>query len=720
MRLALTPIRDLEADGDRWQSTGTDPGFLIRLPVLRRHSTLLVCIESSVAVRPQLYVGFGKGFAEKRSITASSGTRHCILVDIGWLGPLQALRLDPAMEPCTLSCTVEGFLTAKKADEAAAAWASGQPTVRSRFGGLNRMWLTAVGAKGPKWTLRKHLQHIYGKVERETRDVVPPKGEPWLSIVVPVYNTPVAYLDELFRSVASQNCGTIELIFSDDGSTTPGTRKWLEARRRSGLAKVASADRNRGIAAASNAALALASGEWVTLLDHDDVLAPRALAVVAQALHERPDTQFLYTDEVVTDVALKPTGLMAKPGYDPVLLTGVNYINHASFYRRERLEAIGGFREGFDGSQDYDMLLRYLEGIDDGLVVHLPYPAYWWRRDGKTYSRTNIDPATAKARRAIGEHMERIGLPAEVKPAITPTLHRIVFADAPKAKVSIIIPNRNAFALIDRLLADLYGRTAYSAFEVIVVDNGTTDPQVLALYERYAAEHNSFRYSIQPERFNFSRAINRGIAMSTGEHHLLLNNDVSVIEPDWLDEMVSCLSFPNVGIVGAKLLFPNDTIQHAGVIAGFGGLAGHWYLNKPRDFGGPLNRLHLRFSVTCVTGAAMLISGECQRRIGLLDEENFAVAYNDVDYCLRAYKAGYRIVWTPYAALHHYESASRGSDKTESNRARFEQEKNNLRRIHGTSDFLDPASSPHYARAHSTPELAMPGWRLQPRCWFPE
>ena len=238
-----------------------------------------------------------------------------------------------------------------------------------------------------------------------------------------------------------------------------------------------------------------------------------------------------------------------------------------------------------------------------------------------------------------------------------------------------------------------------------MIDNGSTDSRVLDLYSEYERTKPNFRSLIKKEKFNFSRAINRGIKRASGEHFLLLNNDVEIIETNWLKEMVSCLNFDGTGIVGAKLLYSNGMIQHAGVIAGFGGLAGHWYHKKPRDFGGPMNRLHLRNSMTCVTGAAMLVSGECARAVGSWDEANFAIAYNDVDYCLRAHKAGFRIIWTPYACLYHHESQSRGSDMTGERKKRFDLEKDNLRRIHGTDLFEDPSINPGYEKGHSTPGL---------------
>ncbi|MEM8652927.1 MAG: glycosyltransferase, partial [Pseudomonadota bacterium] len=213
----------------------------------------------------------------------------------------------------------------------------------------------------------------------------------------------------------------------------------------------------------------------------------------------------------------------------------------------------------------------------------------------------------------------------------------------------------------------------------------------------------NFKYDIKEEPFNFARSVNRGIELSGNNDVMLLNNDIEIISSNWLTEMVSCLKFENTGVVGAKLIYKDGTIQHAGVIAGLGGYAGHWFSNEPASSGGLMNRLHVRNSLTSVTGAAMLISRQCLDNVGNFDESNFAIAYNDVDFCLRAHKAGYRIVWTPFAELYHLESATRGSDETEQNRERFEMEKSNLQNLHDTQNMVDPALHPYLSRSHASP-----------------
>lgn len=718
---------DLAADpsgAPLWIAEGDDPFFLIRFSFFRQRFLAIRLTSSEGEIDPKLYINAGHGFREKDSHEAGRGQDFVIVADVGQFGTIKTLRLDPASEPCHFSLTIDAFDTQADLDAHVSDQKSLCPTLREvRLPRLPRFWKTLPAFPFARRSslVQAYVKRVYELAGETPAPLVTAQEHPWLSIVVPVYNAPARYLNDLVGSFDAQDISGVELILSDDGSTSSETLNWFSSRRTDPRIIYILNKENRGIAATTNEGIAAATGEWVTLLDHDDTIAPHGLKAIRKAIISWPEAVFLYTDELVVDDHLKPTGLMLKPAYDPVLLSGVNYINHFSIYRRERLETIGRLRTNFEGSQDYDLLLRYLDGVDDANVLHVPYPAYWWRRTGKTFSRKFLDKATDSARRALHEHFERNDQPNEIVPALTETLHRVRFQNSARAelpKISIIIPNKDSCELLTGLLKGIYEGTDYPNFEVIIIDNGTTEAATLALYDEYRRRYPSFQFHIKASAFNFSRAINEGISKANGNHFLLLNNDVEIIDRDWLDEMVECLSYGNTGIVGAKLLYPNRKLQHAGVIVGFGGLAGHWYLNKPEQFGGPMNRLHLRNSMTCVTGAAMLISGQCAQAIGLWDEDNFAVAYNDVDYCFRAYKAGYRIVWTPFARLIHHESVSRGSDMVGESRARFEKEKANLRRIHDTQDFFDPASHPGYSRNSSDPRITPLSAYPSPRKWF--
>jgi O-antigen biosynthesis protein len=568
---------------------------------------------------------------------------------------------------------------------------------------------TFLARRRERRAMAAHFGHVLSLAEQAEESALLPRlaagTSPLLSFVVPVFNAPPAYLGDLLASFRRQAEDCCELILSDDGSTEAQTLHWLNKHDGESRVTVVRNKKNAGIASATNAAIARAQGVFVAFLDHDDALAPFAVSRIAGALAAQPGCQFLYTDEVVADSRLRPLAYFLKPAFDPVLLSGVNYINHLSVYRRERLVALGGLRDGFQGSQDYDLLLRYTKDLPAKEILHLPYPAYIWRRPRKSYSVQFIDTATSNARRALGEHFASDGKPALVDGAISKDLHRVRLdinrEDWPR--VSVVIPSRDALPLISRVLRELTQETDYPSLEIIVVDNGTRDPRVLALYDEYARERVPFLALVEEAPFNFSRAVNRGIARAKGQLILLLNNDVEILDPDWLKEMVSCFDYPETGIVGAKLLYPDRTIQHMGVIAGLGGLAGHWYIGRDENFPGPMGRFHVRQSLSVVTGACMLISRACAKKIGPFDETIFGIAYNDVDFCLRAINAGFRIVLTPFATLIHRESASRGSDETPQNIERFRRDQSNLRARHATDTFEDRAFNPWYSKGHSEP-----------------
>ena len=370
-----------------------------------------------------------------------------------------------------------------------------------------------------------------------------------------------------------------------------------------------------------------------------------------------------------------------------MLLSGVNYVNHLSLYRRDVLAAIGGLRSGFDGSQDYDLLLRYTKELSNDEVVHVPYPAYLWRRGPSTFSTVNQERSVQIARRAWAEHFRETNDDVPIEPALDSTLHRprldAMIRQWPS--VTVVIPSRNAYDLISGVLEGLQTKTDYPDLEIVVVDNGSDDTRVLQLYDSLRRSDPRLRAFVEPQPFSFSRQVNLGIRHAGPRHILLLNNDIEIIASDWLQEMVSCLSYPDAGIVGARLLYPDRTLQHAGVIVGLGGLAGHWFERKPHFHPGPFGRLRVRQSLSAVTAACMLISRSCVEKVGEFDERLFAIAYNDVDYCMRAASHGFRTIWTPYATLIHLNRCLAAVTKARRT-GRIRARKDALRRRHATEE----------------------------------
>ena len=530
---------------------------------------------------------------------------------------------------------------------------------------------------------------------------------PLLSFVSPLYETKLDYLRDLVGSFIAEEAPYAELVLVDDGSVGAAFREALAGFAATPGVRIVTQPNNGGIARATNAGIAAARGAWLSFIDHDDAFVPGAVAVIARAISEHPEAAFFYTDEIVTNTTLKPVGSFCKPAYDSVLLSGLNYINHFSVFKRERLVALGGLRLDREGSQDYDMLLRYLEGVAPGAVVHVPFLAYTWRRGEESYSALFRERSVANAREALRVTLADTGRRAIVEAAPgSPDLHRVRFPDARRPTVSVIIPNRDNLALIARIVHDLGQRTAYPALEIVIVDNGSTDPEVLGFYEANRGER--FHVDLVAEPFNFSRMCNRGARLARGEALLFLNNDIEVLEPGWLDEMVECLEFSQTGIVGARLLYPDGSLQHAGVIVGLGEAAGHWHIAEPADTPGPMGRLAVRQTIGAVTGACMLVTRACFEALGGFDEVAFPIAYNDVDLCVRARHAGFRTVWTPFATLTHHESVSRGSDAEGENALRFKAEQARLQECHATRTVIDEAFSPFYDRRYSRPHLILP------------
>jgi len=513
---------------------------------------------------------------------------------------------------------------------------------------------------------------------------------PLISIVMPVYEPNDRWLQAAIESVRAQVYENWQLCIVDDASSGATARQVLE--------QVAASDdrivvhfrgENGHIAAASNDGLGLAAGRFVGFMDHDDELAPFALAVVALASEE---ADILYTDEDKVDSTGRHFDPHCKPSWNPELLLGQNYMSHLTVMRRSLIDQVGALREGFDGSQDHDLLLRATAATTADRIVHVPYVAYHWRAiAGSTAQAADEKSYTEDASKAALR--ERLGDGWEVGDASAPTAYRCTPPLLDFPLVSIIIPTRDSVDLL-RQCTESLARTTYPAFEIIVVDNDSTDPQTLEWLEAFDNGHDH-RVVRHPGVFNFSAVNNAAARTANGDLLCLLNNDTEVIEPEWLSEMVRWIQQPDVGIVGAKLLYPNDTIQHAGVVLGLGGLAGHGHHQLDRDEYGYFSRLTMTHEVGAVTGACLLTRRDTWAELGGLDEE-LAVAFNDIDYCLRVrHVAGQRILWTPHALLYHHESVSRGAEDDPVKVARFNAEVDTVIGRWGARLAEDPAYSPN-------------------------
>jgi GT2 family glycosyltransferase len=532
---------------------------------------------------------------------------------------------------------------------------------------------------------------------------------PLISVLVPTYNTPLVWLRRCIDSVLAQAWPRWELCVADDASPDPQVMAVLqEYAQADARIRVTRRDSNGHISAASNTALAMARGDYVALLDHDDELRPHALLEMAEAIVRHPDVQLAYSDEDKLDVEGQRFDPYFKPDWNPDLLRSQNYVCHLSVIRTDLVREAGGFRTGFEGSQDHDLILRCTERLLPAQIHHVPKVLYHWRAiEGSTaLTRDSKDYASAAGARAVEEHLLRITRGAQVE-ELAHGHFRVRWPLPEQApKVSLVIPTRDCFELLHTCVESLLGSTDYPNVELVVVDNQSSEPRALA----YLAELGSrervrvLRYDAP---FNYSAINNWAIGQCDGELVGLVNNDIEVISPGWLREMASQALRDEVGAVGAMLYYPNDTIQHAGVVLGVHGVAGHIYAGMPRGYHGHGARAWVAQELSAVTGACLLVRRKVFEEVGGLDER-LHVAFNDIDFCLRLREHGYRNVWTPFAELYHHESASRGSEDTDEKKARFAQEVQFMKDRWGEVLPHDPAYNPNLSLQSLNFELGFP------------
>lgn len=525
------------------------------------------------------------------------------------------------------------------------------------------------------------------------------EAPPLISVLMPVHDPDPRVLEAAIRSVRGQLYPAWELCIADDASTDPRIPR-LIARHAAEEPRIRTVRRpeNGHIARATNEALGLAVGAYAAFLDHDDLLSENALFEVARAVRADPELALIYSDEDKVDRRGRRFEPHFKSGYDRELLWAQNYVNHLCVVRTDALRRLGGLRPGFEGSQDHDLLLRLTEGLDASRVHHIPKVLYHWR--AAAGSGTFSDRALARAEearlRALTEIAARKGARAERGPEGFNRLVRPL--PAPPPLVSVVIPTRDRAELLGVVLDGLFARTDYPALEVIVVDNGSIEPATRDLFARYAGDPR-LRVLPAPGPFNFSELSNRGAAAARGTILLFLNNDIEVLEPGWLTELVAIASDREIGAVGAKLLYPDGTIQHGGIVLGIGGIAGHSHLGLPGSAPGYFARMVLSQEVSAVTGACLAMRAAVFSEVRGFDAAHLAVAFNDVDLCLKIRAAGYRIVWTPHARLVHHESKSRGAEDTPEKRARFEAESRVMRERWEPVLRADPYYNPNLSRA---------------------
>ncbi|MDE3064198.1 MAG: glycosyltransferase family 2 protein [Acidobacteriota bacterium] len=537
---------------------------------------------------------------------------------------------------------------------------------------------------------------------------------PTFSIVMAAYNTDRTFLERAIDSVLDQIYPDFELVVADDHSSDPGVREVVERyAARDARVRLVTREENGGISAAGNSAIGAATGEWLVFMDHDDTLTPWALLHVALAINAHPSAQLLYSDED----KLSENGRLFMPyfksDFDPLLLLGQNYVCHLTTVRRELVERVGGLRSEFDGAQDWDLVLRVSEVVERVDVVHIPLVLYHWRsHEGSTSKTSAAKPwALDAGRRCVAAALARRGVRADVVEVEGTGFAEVRFALPERPpRVTILIPTRDG-RLLERCVDSVLERTAYPDFEVVVIDNGSREPSTARYFARLGDRVRVLR---DDRPFNYSALHNAAVPQVGGEVLVLLNDDTEVLDGVWLEAMVAQLLQPGVGAVGAKLVYPDGRIQHAGVVLGPNALAGHVAQFQSRHDKGYFGRTSLASEFQAVTAACVAIRRATWERAAGMDE-SLEVAFNDIDLCLRIIEGGERVTYTPRAELVHHESLSRGDDQSGPNFVRFMGEVLWMRDRWGLQILHDPYYNPNLARGHRLFELAYPP-RVSP--WY--
>ncbi len=712
--LPINQIQALDSGHKAWRSTGEKSAFLIQFRYALRSGWYMVSqkqlIDSSTV--SQLYFDFGKGFSKKHSISQKLIPNKTYKRLVYLSSKPKAVRYNPTnrtsnftieklhFAPVTTQFAISRLLKRVLKSHSIPAIEDENQLRELIVGKAKREQRKFIDvlfdcyeqthlfreASDPvsyaDW-LRKHEGTKEYQREHINRGIYHFADKPKISIIMPVYNAPDEYLRKALDSVLQQSYSNWELCVSDDASNEAHVRTTLEEFvARDTRIKVCYAKSNGNISVASNAALSLATGKFIALLDHDDELAPNALYFMVEAVNKNAKAKFFYSDEDKLDVKGRRRSPFFKPDWNQDLFYSYNYICHFTMLSRALVEELDGFREGVEGSQDYDLFLRAAKLVGFKEIIHIPRVLYHWRMlSGSTASNAKEKKYTQNAGViALRDHFNSLGKDVVISPSEIPNVYRVIHPiPDEKPLVSLIIPTRDMLEVLRPCVESILNKTDYDNYEIIIIDNQSYDTETHAWFT--SIESNPKVRIIQyDEEFNYSAINNFAVEYANGSIIGLINNDIEVISDGWLTEMLSHAVRSDIGCVGAKLFYPDNTVQHAGVVLGLGknaettGIAGHIFKGIGAKETGYFTRAALPQNYSAVTAACLLVKKKLFQQVGGFDEENLKVAFNDVDFCLKVRDAGYRNIWTPYAQLYHYESKSRGYENTPEKKLRFQSE----------------------------------------------
>lgn len=742
-RFHLNPANDIQysPETSEYWSEGSDPFFIIHLENKGiRAGWYWLSIEINEIKEklflPKLYYNIGRGFNEQDIWNLPSINDAKIECLIHFPGKVTELRFDPTIGRATFTIKQFHLKRASKTQalriaisrykknispdssylsffgkEAAGFLKTGKLELRNKIRDFIYTKEQTSGAEAyKKWY---SLYDTLGKSDIETISYNSKllSYKPVFSVVMPVYNAPITYLIKAIESVREQAYPYWELCIADDKSPNQDVIKVLkEYEAKDNRIKIIYRETNGHISHATNSALELASGDYIVLLDQDDELRPHSLYMAAKALNENRDIELIYSDEDKIDEKGNRFDPYFKTDWNKDLFYGQNMISHLGVYKLSLIKKIGGFRPGYEGSQDYDLALRCIEHLQPDQIHHIPHILYHWRAiSGSTAVTTsNKNYALDAGLKALNDHLKRTNQQATAIPNVNSS-YRVQW-DLPEQTpmVSIIIPTKDNAEVLATCVTSILGKNSYKNYEILIIDNNSQEATTFEYFDKIVAEHAQVKVLPYKQPFNFSAIVNYGVQHSKGEVIVLMNNDTEVINADWLREMVSHSLRSDIGAVGVKLFFPTGQIQHAGVFLYEEHPGNHIYQKKHKNDPGYFNKLNLIQNYSAVTAACLAVRKELYLQVGGFDETHLQVAYNDVDFCLKLQELGYRNLFTPFAQLFHYESLSRGSDFNEANYQRFKKEQSFMLNKWKSIVAKDPYFNPNLDIDTTTTKFSFP------------
>jgi GT2 family glycosyltransferase len=707
------PLSGIEKLSTGFKSTNLDPQFKINnlLTTILSKGTYLIKLRinySTYGDIAKFYIDYGDGFKEEYTFSERVNNPSINFLVYFNKKPT-ALRFDPCENKDVffeIKTLVVKKITTKEEYEIISNLKSEIHNLKLEIfrlqKNISQIPIPVVNPASPyaNW-IRKYEIPEFSNIWKILNEIQTFELKPKISIIMPVYNTPEKFLREAIESVVSQSYPNWELCIADDFSSEPHVKEVIEKYKKllPDKIKVVYREKNGNICEASNSALVLATGEYIGFLDHDDTLSPHALYYVVKEINKNPSVKIIYSDEDKIDTNGLRFDPHFKSDWNLDLLLSYNYINHFLVIKKEIIDKIGGFRKGLEGAQDYDLVLRASLYVKDHEVSHIPKILYHWRAwEGSTAMSPETKPITQLAsKRALEDYLKAkkiVG--AKVEYGRIPNSYRIIYPiPDPPPVVSIIIPTKDEVKFLRNCIESIIKKTTYKNYEIIIINNNSQQSETVKYFSEIQQKINNIKVIDYNNEFNYAAINNFAVKHAKGELILLLNNDTEVLNSEWLTEIVSHAVRPEIGCVGAKLYYPNGSIQHGGVIIGLGGVAGHSHKHFPLNHPGYMGRLQIVQNLSAVTGACLMVKKKIYEDVGGLDEENLKIAFNDVDFCLKVREAGYKNLWTPYAELIHYESKTRGYDDTPEKIERFKKEIEFMKKKWKNKLLIDPYYNPN-------------------------